>query len=39
MTQVLGLADRDFKTAIFKMTQGVRAYTFEKNGMIECFTK
>ena len=39
MTQILGLCDKNFKTAIIKMTQGVRVYTFEKNGMIECFTK
>ena len=39
MTQILGLSDKNFKTAIIKMTQGVRVYAFEKNGMIECFTK
>ena len=35
MTRILGLSDKDFKTAIIKMIQEVSAYTFEKKGMIE----
>lgn len=34
MTQILELSDEVFKTAVIKMIQEAKVYTFEKNGII-----